>query len=420
MATWGTLRTTLNQRRLTTSANPIDIDVAGLQAMNDTLQELKSAVGPSGMPHFWDFDIRRSTITYYTDVEDYALPTDFMHIMDLQAVTQNSNYFNYVQPTRFDVLQAKGEFGDFFTIERRDRTERIRIDYTNTIADSIDLHAATGFDTNGTWTRTAATSDALNITTDTTLYKRSPSSINFDIDVSQAAANSATIYVPDMAVVDATAYDELGSIVMWFYIPLVTNITSCDLFWGSDTASTPATRANFWTRNVTTQADGTALATGWNKLRFDWNGATETGTVAPSTIRYLEFRVNYAVGQGDDTDFRINDIRLNQPEELDLFYYTENAATSTAGTYQAELTTAGGNTDETLWTGTHEWMRQVVIEGALEKIFHEQQRFELADKHLARYQRLLQQAMVRLPSQARFPELPQIVAPEFDYPYYDL
>jgi len=168
----------------------------------------------------------------------------------------------------------------------------------------VVLHNCDTYNGNGTW---LAAYDAESIATDATEYLEGSGSIKFNIDVSNGAENYGEIYVPDMATVDLSAYEDIGVFRLWIFLPSVLYITQINLNWGD------AGGADGWTNTATTQANGDAFVSGWNQVEFDWDGAGTFGTGDPSAVGYLAVRLTYGAGQTDMTDCRIDYIACYDP-----------------------------------------------------------------------------------------------------------
>jgi len=175
------------------------------------------------------------------------------------------------------------------------------------------FHNMDTYDGDGTWTADGA-SDALNVTTDTTIYKRGSGCVNYDVDVSQSANNYADVYIDDMTAVNLAEYDSNGYFFMWYYIPDSTNVIGFTFRWGSDSS-------NYWSDTVTTQHDETSFADGWNILRFSWKSAAQAGAMGSpnsSALDYAMLRISYSAGQTDMTDCRIDDIVCGYLADLEV------------------------------------------------------------------------------------------------------
>ena len=195
-------------------------------------------------------------------------------------------------------------------------------------SDNLVLHTCESITTNGTW---AATADASNLTLDNDNYITGGGALNFDM-----AAGAATGYIENstMTALDLTDYDEKGSIFVWVFIPDYSDaeadtVTNFILRWGNSSSA-------YWSRTVTTNNEGATFYDGWNLLRFDWNGATETGTVDPATIDYLRLTVTKSTSLAADTDWRVDNFIIRLGEIYNTVYYTKYGWQTSALAYQEE------------------------------------------------------------------------------------
>jgi hypothetical protein len=177
---------------------------------------------------------------------------------------------------------------------------------------------------NGTW---AATLGAKNLTLDTLDYWDGGASLNFDLALAQT-----TGYIENstMSAVDLEDEDEKGILFVMVYIPDTTLITNFILRWGNDSS-------NYWSRTVTTPHDQSSFKTGWQILAFNWNGATETGTVVPTAIDYLRLTVTYSTA-ADETDLRVDKISCSRGAIWEIEYYSECLFQTSGGTWQTTTT----------------------------------------------------------------------------------
>lgn len=222
-----------------------------------------------------------------------------------------------------DVAQQSSEFT--WSIERRDNKSFLVVNlqdvkYKAAIVSSLDSITMDG----GTWAVDAVNSDATNLTIDTVEFKDGGGSFNFDITVLQSGNNRATIQNTTLTTKNLTTYEDLGSFLFWVYVPTVTNFTSVTFFVGSTTA-------NYWSGTVTTDYNGNAFVAGWNRIKVIWSSMTATGTPDASAITYIRFDFNYGAGQANDTDYRIDDLRIARPEPLTFYYTSFYVGTDTTG-----------------------------------------------------------------------------------------
>lgn len=277
------------------------------------------------------FTQRRQTFDYLTGEVDYQLLTslnlqDFRSPRDIRNVELNTQGFDFVDPNQFDVMAANST-RPIWTVEWMDGFPVLRVTQSGTGA-TAEVHQAADHDVNGTWAVDSTSSDATNISTDTQIYQNFSGSIRFDADVSQSVNNKATISVSDMTAVDLSAYEDSGVIRMWVYIPDVLDdssiyVSSVELRWGSDSSS-------YWSATVTRPVDNYNFTDRWNLLEFKWRDATETGTGVSTAIDYLLVTFNYSASQPDDTAFRVNDIRIYGPQEMEFIYFSNYTVKTTS------------------------------------------------------------------------------------------
>ena len=344
-----------------------------LRAVNMTLSQIHSYA-------HWKFTTRQADIQVFTGDPDYNIVdtlgiNDFKDVASLRYRDYGAVKFTNVDPNKFDLLNGKGSAEPLYSVEYRAGDPILRVNTgdvggTTLVSDTYD------HDANGTWTANTSTSDATNVTTDTQYYREGSGSINFDLTVGQSVNNYGEVYVSMSTSSDLSDYLDKASAFMWFDIPAIDSITGVTLFWGSDDS-------NYWSKSVTTNAQGAALATGWNRLKFDWSSATKTGTPNITAIDYVKVRVSYSASQSSDTDFRINGLRFSLPIDLDLLYYSSYLATNSSGTWIAEPTTTS---DIVLIPDRY---RHVITEGYTANLFGQMGKQAEEEKHYKRFMSLL-------------------------------
>jgi len=199
---------------------------------------------------------------------------------------------------------------------------------------------------NATWQVDSTNSDATNLTLDEVEFLYGNGSFNFDADVSQSGNNRATIYADDYEEMDLTDYLDLASWIFEVYIPDVTNFTSVTLYWGSSSTS-------YWSASATTDINGSAWAAGWNTVKINWADATATSSPDETAIDYIRLDYNYGAGQGDDTDFRLDHLRLARPEKL-KFYYTSWSVGETSTSDSTKVYAFAATTNVPFFSGQYD------------------------------------------------------------------
>ena len=270
--------------------------------------------------------IRLGTLssTVYDDIYNYALPSDYNALIDLIPQDDRGSWDNsYRRKARqFDLEKAIRE--KTISIEGNEGTKIIRINWRTRkpkVLNTMDSLTA-----NGTW---SAVGTASGLVADTIIKRNGDGSVRFDV-----AATGDGIQNSTMTAVDLTDEDEIADIFADIYIKNATdlaNFNSITPIWGNDLT------ANLWTGTAqTTQADGTAFRVGWNEIKFPWNTATETGTVAPATVDSLKFMVNVDAAIAD---LRIDNVRVAIGRAFDIKYYTKYLFKNTSGVYISRPTT---------------------------------------------------------------------------------
>lgn len=274
---------------------------------------------------------RASTLSpnMFSYVYDYAAPADLKgnKLIDFRKQVNRSSFERWLMVDETDFDRTKNISSHRVAVRDDDITRLLRIDGVEGDESKI-LHECQSITANGTW---AASADASNITVDTGNYITGGSSLNFDM---AAGAATGVLTNTGMTAVDLTDYDEQGSIFMWVFIPDYSDaqgdtVTNFILRWGNDSS-------NYWHRTVTTNNEGLTFYDGWNLLRFDWNGATEVGTVAPATIDYLHFTVTKSTSLAADTDWRIDSIVARMGDVYDTVYYSKYGWQNSSATFIEE------------------------------------------------------------------------------------
>ncbi len=270
------------------------------------------------------FTQRRETFDYLEGETDYAINeglnvTDFKEVKDIRLTDENTFPFDFIDPNQFDTSNASFPDRCNYTVEWRDGQPILRVSQSGA-GSSAALHTAADHDANGTWAVDSTNSDATNIGTDSYVYRANGGSIKFDITVAQSGNNKATISTSDMTAVDLTNYQNQGVIRMWVYIPDVADdtsdyISSVELRWGSSASA-------YWTVTSSKPIDSAVFQDRWNLMEFKWNEATKTGSPTVSSITHLLVTINYSASQPDDIGFRINDIRIFQPVDMEMLYFS--------------------------------------------------------------------------------------------------
>ena len=179
--------------------------------------------------------------------------------------------------------------------------------------------------------------------------------------------------------------------------------------WGSSAT-------DYWYGTGTTQYNGQALQVGWNLIGVDWDSASETGTPDSSAVDYVSVRITYGAAQTDAQNFRIGSFSVRTAAPTNITYYSVNMATDSSGTGQEEF---AADTDYAAFSGKHDWMRNIVVYGALAIIFGQMNQNTGEDQKWERkYETALRRAMLRMPRRRRWQEQ-TLLAPDVNINRYN-
>ena len=252
----------------------------------------------------------------YDEVYDYTVPTDLKgnKVVDVIKQVDRDGKYTSIGSESFNF-----DFPDSnFNVRYNSGVKTLRLSASQT-AGKV-LNTCNSLTDDGTWTATAG---ATNLTLDELNYISGNGALNFDVNVT-----TTTGYVEnsDFDAVDLSDDEDVGSMFLWLFVPDKTAFTSVDLRWGSSSSA-------YWNKTATTAQDG-AFQTGWNLVRFDWNGATETGSPDSTAVDYLRVTITY--DGVADTDFRVDSIMCKTGSIYSLDYYSKYLFSSSAGTWKEE------------------------------------------------------------------------------------
>jgi hypothetical protein len=259
------------------------------------------------------------------DIYDYSCPTDLkaMGIIDIKPqINRNKNdQWRLTTGEEFDRLKGD-EDENLVTLSDNSMVRKLRlsrhIDDQHIVIDSMDSV--------GDW---VLFGDGTNLTQDVDNRVKGVASINWDI--SAAGGTTAGIYNASLDVFDISDYLTNGSIFVWVYISSATYLTNFILRVGSSSS-------NYYSMTATTNNEGTAFVAGWNLIRFDFSGKSETGTVDPDACVYAALYMTKNALKISETDYRFDNLVMKMGERYDVIYYSKYGWQSAAGTFLEDST----------------------------------------------------------------------------------
>lgn len=356
--TVGAIQTKVNQFFRDSSINSVSA-ADRLAAISMAVQDMITDFG-------FDQTNQSYTLSYFDGITDYKLNSAIPDFLETVNVEREVGYYNIpwsrksVVDIRIDINNGSNE--PSFAIERVDMDTNLILNLPDPQYSMVQIDNCEDLTANGEWKVNATDSDATNLTVDTNEYEEGSGSFNFDIDVSQSANNKATIYNSSFRAMDWSMYEDLGSIILKGYIPDATYSSSYTIYFGSSTS-------NYWVVTATTDYMSNALADGYNRIKVDWNNATLVGSPNSSAITYLQIDINYTAAQGDDTDYRIDDIFIVRPEKLKFTYQASTVGTDTTGV--TELLAFAATSDIPFYSGQYDNFDNYVAHKATATLFRQ-------------------------------------------------
>lgn len=338
------------------------------------------------------------TLNYLDSVFDYKVTTavaDLLEGADLRRDTNDQDR-TFAHKSAKEIAEeiGQGSIESAWSIERRDSNTFLKVNHLSKNAAKVIASFDSATDGGGEWTLDITNGDGTNLTVDVNEFKQGTGSLNFDADVSQSGNNKIEIGNTAVTSADLGEDEDLSSYLFWAYIPDVTNFTGFTLTWGSDAS-------NFWSASVTTDIDGSAWVDGWNRIKINWSDATKTLSPDVTDVVFYQIDYNYGAGQADDTDFRLDDLRLARPERLTFHYISWNVGTDTGGT---DVTAFAATTDIPYFSGMYDQYKYVVAHKAASIAFTNLRLRDKAQEEESEALKALQRARKWIPS-SRTPEV---------------
>ena len=290
------------------------------------------------------------TLNYFDSIHYYKATTalaDLLEGADLrrgEADQEESFTHKSARELAEEVGQNFGESS--WAIERRDRNSYLVVNHDSKYSALILSGFDSTTDGGGTWALDATNGDGVSLTVDTNEFKQGSASLNFDITVAQSANNKVILSNSTLNAQDLSDYEDISSFLLDVYIPSATYTSSFTLYWGSDST-------NYWSATVTTDINGGAWATGWNTVKVNWADATKTLSPDASATDYIQIDLNYTASQGDDTDYRYDNLRIVRPEKL-TFHYLSWYVGDTSASDTTKLTAFAATTNVPYFSGQYD------------------------------------------------------------------
>lgn len=260
-------------------------------------------------------------IKLFPGVIEYALPSDFAHVIAPQVPYPEDDTNNFLYTSETELAQNLTS-RNTLSLAFKDGTQYLLCRKKNeTVGESI-IHDCESVTSNGTW---VGSGTATNVRVDNDIFRYGSGSIAFDC----SGSGTATLSNSTLTAVDLSDFEDKSYGFLQFFIPSGVSPTSITLKWGTDSS-------NYWSKTVTVQQNGAAfIADDWNLCSFQWFDATEVGTPSSSSIGYVEVE---CAGATAASLYRIDQISFKKFSLEDFNYYSSYLVQSSGGTRKESIT----------------------------------------------------------------------------------
>lgn len=243
------------------------------------------------------------TTPLYEDIFNYAVPDDLSlnNIIDIRPqvnrTSSNGNDQRFIE--QFDQYKEN----DTFSVEYVNDVKTLRIaKQLNSPVRFGDFSSVSGW---------SVGDDATNLTLDNQYFTYGTKSLNFDLD---GSTTDGYIENSTIALTDLSTHENVSRLFLDVYFPDSSIVTSVTLRWGNDSS-------NYFSATATSPFSADSFQNGWNTIGFNWNGASETGTVDSSAIDYVRITITY--DGTAETDIRVDNLRSILGSIYEVVYYSD-------------------------------------------------------------------------------------------------
>lgn len=371
----------LNDRRRDTTANSIDLTQNGFRAINDVLDIWQSM-------HDWEFGITKEIVMFNKGITEYLINNDFkapVNIYFLKKPQINSQDFEMVSQSGFD---KRTIFPNRFAIKNTGQARHLRLETSGNTSQINTMNSLTG---NGTIVGDGVVITNLAQDSYESYWLSASLSFNFN-------GTTGTITCTNMPAVNLTAYNNRSNVFHNIYLPIVANLTSVTLKWGSDST-------DYYTATVTGDYLGALLqANVWDTLLYSWINPTTVGTPNPAAITYWQVTITYS----QSTTFvggRIEDLFVSENVPLVFEYYSNYMVQAASGATQSgRFTNANNTSDFPLWSGDWDWVTDSFIESCMELFNWITGEYDDMNIATSRIQTIVENLKTKIPSRRRQPQ----------------
>lgn len=371
----------LNDRRRDSTANSIDLTANGFRAINDVLDMWQSL-------HDWEFTIVKEVVQFNKGITEYIINGDFkaaVNIYFLKKPANNTQDFEFLSQSGFD---KRTIFPNRFAVKNLGQTRHLRLDTSGNMSQINTMSALTG---NGTIVGDGTVITNLAQDSYESYWLNASLSFNFN-------GTSGTITCTNMPAVNLQSYQNRSNLFHNIYLPVVANLSSITLKWGSDAS-------NYYTATVTGDYLGIALqANIWDTLGYSWLNPTTVGSPNSASITYWQVTITYSAPTVF-TGGRIEDLFVSENVPVVFEYYSNfMVQASSTSTQTGRFTNAANTSDFPLWSGQWDWVTDSFIESAMELFAWITGEYDDMNVATSRIQKIVENLKQKIPSRRRQPQ----------------
>jgi hypothetical protein len=336
-----------------------------------------------------EIDLRSAKRVYSTvqkifdNIYDYVAPTDLkgMKVIDIypQANRSSDTRRFLTTPAYFD--RKKDVYGNMVAVLDNSFTRTLRACF-DVIDTKLTVSSFNSLTDDGSW---VLFGDGENVAINTDNFITGSGAVSYDI--SAAGGTTAGIQNSTIEQIDISDFVTNGSAFVWAYIVDTTNITNFKIRLGNSSTV-------YYEMTATTKADGTAFSVGWNLLKFNFAGKSETGSVTDTTIDYLALYMTKDGAKVSETGYLFDDLQLHTGEYHNILYYSKYPWQTSTGVYiensTADTDKINADTDE---------MELFVFKGK-EEVFRDLRDYDQMKLAQSDYEKLKLQYKLANPSEA--------------------
>jgi len=320
---------------------------------------------------------RRSQLTpnLFSGLFEYAAPTDLKGYGIITVQDQTFSHARDWSLVPFEQFMRRQD-GNTIAISDYDGVRKVLLNTDNqdskTTVSNMDALTSGG----GTWGPFGDVT-AGEVYQDKDNFVAGSGSIRFNINA--AAGTTAGIVNSTLTSSDMSEYFlQNGQAFIWVYITSTTNLTNFILRLGSSASA-------YNSKTSTTQADGTAFASGWNLLRFDLSSVTLTGVPVNTAITYCAIYMTKTAAKVSETAYRFDFLVLRRGQVNNLYYYSSFGWQTSAGVYLRNSTASSDllNADEQEY--------EIILAKCAELAAEETDETTVSEKMASRYKTLVKE-----------------------------